>query len=421
MNAAIEPADREVLAHVAAGDRAAFESALPAARAWLRCGCDGGAPTPTLVDEVVQETFVAVWRGGPATRHRRRSPAGSGGRDPAAGRRAPPAPGRRARWPGAPRSSPRPRSRCCSVSSTATWAGRSSGCRRAARRRTGDRARRADHQGGRPPARHPGRHRQDAEDARPRPAAGGAGMTTACGPTADRAYAAADSRRGRSRSRPTAGCGGCRAGVAGLVGAGRSRGWDGVDDASTRRAAIAVERLLGASACPTTPPGCSPRRRRCALSWLIAVGARPRASRLSGVHRGRARPGLPRRRAAAAAGRRRGASAAASDPTYELGSQRRSAPGFYCCDCVAVLGATLVLARPRRSRCPASTGPSPGGCCRRWRSRSRRSALAAAVGPGLGGEVAGGAVGERGLAVSWAGVGRPARPLRRRRRSSSAC
>ncbi len=58
-----EPSDGQLLAAVAAGDRRALEQLYRRNAPWLaarlqrRCG-DGG-----VVDEVLQDTFVAVWRG----------------------------------------------------------------------------------------------------------------------------------------------------------------------------------------------------------------------------------------------------------------------------------------------------------------------------------------------------------------------
>lgn len=57
------PSDAELLARIAAGERPAFETLYRRYAPWLvtrmryRCADD------TLVDDVVQETFLAVWRG----------------------------------------------------------------------------------------------------------------------------------------------------------------------------------------------------------------------------------------------------------------------------------------------------------------------------------------------------------------------
>ena len=55
--------DGELLAAIAAGDRSAFESFYRRHASWLilrlRCRCADGL----LVDDVVQETFLAIWRG----------------------------------------------------------------------------------------------------------------------------------------------------------------------------------------------------------------------------------------------------------------------------------------------------------------------------------------------------------------------
>jgi len=57
------PADADLLARIAGGDRSAFEAFYRRHAPWLvlrlRYRCTDGA----LVDDVVQETFLAVWRG----------------------------------------------------------------------------------------------------------------------------------------------------------------------------------------------------------------------------------------------------------------------------------------------------------------------------------------------------------------------
>ncbi|GIF62911.1 RNA polymerase sigma24 factor [Asanoa ishikariensis] len=57
------PTDADLLAHVAAGDRAAFEAFYRRHAAWLVLRLRHRCPDDGLVDEVVQETFLDVWRG----------------------------------------------------------------------------------------------------------------------------------------------------------------------------------------------------------------------------------------------------------------------------------------------------------------------------------------------------------------------
>ena len=63
MSAEPEPSDAELLAATAAGNRAAFEALYRRHAPWLatrlryRCADEG------LVDDAVQETFLAIWRG----------------------------------------------------------------------------------------------------------------------------------------------------------------------------------------------------------------------------------------------------------------------------------------------------------------------------------------------------------------------
>jgi RNA polymerase sigma-70 factor (ECF subfamily) len=57
------PTDADLLAHVADGDRAAFEAFYRRHAPWLSLRLRHRCPDDGLVDEVVQETFLDVWRG----------------------------------------------------------------------------------------------------------------------------------------------------------------------------------------------------------------------------------------------------------------------------------------------------------------------------------------------------------------------
>lgn len=57
------PTDAELLASIAAGDRSAFELFYQRYAAWLVLRLRYRCADETLVDDVVQETFLAVWRG----------------------------------------------------------------------------------------------------------------------------------------------------------------------------------------------------------------------------------------------------------------------------------------------------------------------------------------------------------------------
>jgi RNA polymerase sigma-70 factor (ECF subfamily) len=58
-----EPADAELLAAVADGDRQALEVLYRRHAPWLMARLNRRCSDPMLVDEVLQDTFVAVWRG----------------------------------------------------------------------------------------------------------------------------------------------------------------------------------------------------------------------------------------------------------------------------------------------------------------------------------------------------------------------
>ncbi|KRV51167.1 RNA polymerase subunit sigma-24 [Wenjunlia vitaminophila] len=63
------PSDPELLRAVADGDRRAFEELYRRYAVWLTLRLRGRCSDPALVDDVVQETFLAVWRG--TARYRR--------------------------------------------------------------------------------------------------------------------------------------------------------------------------------------------------------------------------------------------------------------------------------------------------------------------------------------------------------------
>ena len=63
MSAVPEQSDAELLAATAAGDRVAFETLYRRYGPWLAVRLRYRCPDPALVDDAVQETFLAVWRG----------------------------------------------------------------------------------------------------------------------------------------------------------------------------------------------------------------------------------------------------------------------------------------------------------------------------------------------------------------------
>ena len=63
MSAVPEQSDTELLAATATGDRAAFEALYRRYGPWLAVRLRYRCPDPALVDDAVQETFLAVWRG----------------------------------------------------------------------------------------------------------------------------------------------------------------------------------------------------------------------------------------------------------------------------------------------------------------------------------------------------------------------
>jgi RNA polymerase sigma-70 factor (ECF subfamily) len=59
----MSPSDTELLAAIAARDRAAFEAFYRRYAPWLTARLRYRCPDGALVDDAVQETFLAVWRG----------------------------------------------------------------------------------------------------------------------------------------------------------------------------------------------------------------------------------------------------------------------------------------------------------------------------------------------------------------------
>jgi RNA polymerase sigma-70 factor (ECF subfamily) len=60
---ALEPSDAELLAAVAGGDRHALEQLYRRNAPWLAARLQRRCSDPGVVDEVLQDTFVAVWKG----------------------------------------------------------------------------------------------------------------------------------------------------------------------------------------------------------------------------------------------------------------------------------------------------------------------------------------------------------------------
>ena len=61
--AAAEPSDDALLAAVAAGDRRALEVLYRRHAAWITARLQRRCSDPGVVDEVLQDAFVAVWKG----------------------------------------------------------------------------------------------------------------------------------------------------------------------------------------------------------------------------------------------------------------------------------------------------------------------------------------------------------------------
>jgi RNA polymerase sigma-70 factor, ECF subfamily len=71
------PSDPDLLAAIAAGDRGAFETLYRRYAAWLTLRLRYRCADEALVDDVVQETFLAIWRG--SARFRRQEQGGVAG------------------------------------------------------------------------------------------------------------------------------------------------------------------------------------------------------------------------------------------------------------------------------------------------------------------------------------------------------
>src|SRR5690349_21970285 len=69
----MSPGDAQLLAAIAAGDRAAFEAFYRRHAPWLTARLRYRCPDAALVDDAVQETFLAIWRG--TARYRERGDA----------------------------------------------------------------------------------------------------------------------------------------------------------------------------------------------------------------------------------------------------------------------------------------------------------------------------------------------------------
>jgi RNA polymerase sigma-70 factor (ECF subfamily) len=70
VSAVPEQSDAELLAATAVGDRAAFEVLYRRYGPWLAARLHYRCPDPALVEDAVQETFLAVWRGSARYRER---------------------------------------------------------------------------------------------------------------------------------------------------------------------------------------------------------------------------------------------------------------------------------------------------------------------------------------------------------------
>jgi RNA polymerase sigma-70 factor (ECF subfamily) len=66
------PGDTELLASIAAGDRGAFEEFYRRYAAWLTIRLRYRCPDDTLIEDVVQDTFLAIWRGSAKYREQER-------------------------------------------------------------------------------------------------------------------------------------------------------------------------------------------------------------------------------------------------------------------------------------------------------------------------------------------------------------
>ncbi len=71
----VPPTDAELLAATAAGDRAAFEALYRRHAPWLTVRLRYRCPDPAVVEDAVQETFLAIWRGSARYREQARGDA----------------------------------------------------------------------------------------------------------------------------------------------------------------------------------------------------------------------------------------------------------------------------------------------------------------------------------------------------------
>ena len=264
----VERSDVDVLAAIAGGDRQALRVLHDRHAPWLALRLARRCADPGVVDEALQDTFMAVWRS--AGRYDGRGDVGAWiwgiaiRRLIDALRRLPRsevlvaevddrrciedevAARRRAR---------RPRRRA-----VAALAG-------AARRRAGDRARRPHEPRGGTAARHPGGHREDADDARPRAAESGDRMTWHVAPELLARYAdgEVDQVQAYSIEAHLPACEQCREDIAALVGdALVARSWEGIAaELDAPRPGPVAGRAHAPQGARRTSHGCSARRPRC--------------------------------------------------------------------------------------------------------------------------------------------------------------
>ena len=158
--------DETLLRAVAEGDRAALRVLYERHAPWLTLRLTRRCPDPDLVDDAVQDTFVAVWR----TAKRYDGHGAVGAWIWGIGVRRlidahPPPPAARVPDPRAARGAPSAEEQVLlDVAHGDLGGALRPAVAGAARGRAGDRPRRADHPRGGAAAGHPGRHGQDAHD-----------------------------------------------------------------------------------------------------------------------------------------------------------------------------------------------------------------------------------------------------------------